>query len=147
MHAAIACIRLQWVLGERRRHDALRRHPTIACGEWAVYYSCLQGAARAKGLTGLLYRFRLPCQTTLDHRRATAFSGTLKHGRGQKSASTSPTREIGMACRPHTQDGEPDGTKPTIAVLIAVTDSSSSSVLLLRCLFSPRLASPTYSCH
>jgi hypothetical protein len=22
-------------LGETRRHDALRRHPAIACGEWA----------------------------------------------------------------------------------------------------------------
>jgi hypothetical protein len=49
---------------------------------------------------------------------------------------------------PYNDDGEPDGTKPTIAVLIAVTDSSSS--------FSPtsslcRLTSPrppgTYSCH
>lgn len=30
LHAA-TCV----YLGETRRHDALRRHPSIACGEWA----------------------------------------------------------------------------------------------------------------
>ena len=42
----------------------------------------------------------MTCQTTSD-----GLLGTLKHGRGQEMASTSPTREIGMACRPHTHDG------------------------------------------
>jgi hypothetical protein len=104
MHTAITCIRrvtCEWVVGGcaparclaqapehivrrvgefRRGRSPRRRHPGRA----------LQGrcivVARCPG-----------CQTTSD-----GLLGTLKHGRGQETANTSPTREIGMACRPHT---------------------------------------------
>jgi hypothetical protein len=118
------------------------------------YPSRLQGAARAEALTDLtggswMYRCSEVSGLSDNERRAFHLSVTLKHGRGQRTANTSPTREIGLACRPHTTTtASPTGLKPTIAVLIAVTDSSSS--------FSPtcslcRLTSPrppgTYSCH
>jgi hypothetical protein len=97
----------------RRARSPRRQHPGRA-----------QGAARANNNVPIVVAEVI--RLSDDQRRP--FGSTLKHGRGQETANTSPTRTGKLVWRSGPihdgHDGEPDETnQPTIVVLIALPDT------------------------